>query len=163
ESPFRSLGTFGVWFPRGLLLRVAARGACRRVLEEWQSGGAAALVRAEEALLEAACARALADPELQADALTGRVVELAGAHLGAPPREALTRLLLAVEEQSQQAVAQDDPAAWANQARLRVRDWLGTGVPLPGVSAVQQRRSALTRALEAAAAELATAWDARLG
>jgi serine/threonine protein kinase len=173
-SPFRSLGTFGVWFPRGLLLRVAARGACRRILEEWQSGGQSPgsgpvghtptpLTPAEQSVLEAACARALADPELEVDALTTRVVELASGHMDAHPREALTRLLLAVEEQSQQAVAQDDPGAWANQARLRVRDWLGTGVPLPGVSAVAQRRSALTRALEAAAAELATAWDARLG
>src|SRR5262249_37448024 len=158
--PFRSLGTFGVWFPRGLLLRVAARGACRRVLEEWQSGGPDALTLAEQSVLDAAQARALADPELQPDALAARLGELATEHMDAHPREALTRLLLAVEEQSQQAGAQDDPGAWANQARLRVRDWLGSGVPLPGISAVQQRRSTLTRALETAAAVLAAQWDA---
>ena len=33
-APFRSLGTFGVWFPRGLLLRLAARSACQRLLDE---------------------------------------------------------------------------------------------------------------------------------
>ncbi len=35
--PFRSFGTYGVWFPRGLLLHLAARGACQRVLEQWQT------------------------------------------------------------------------------------------------------------------------------
>ncbi len=35
--PFRSFGTYGVWFPRGLLLHLAARGACQRILEEWQT------------------------------------------------------------------------------------------------------------------------------
>src|SRR5262249_31945351 len=31
---FRSFGTYAVWFPRGLLLRMAARGACKRVVAE---------------------------------------------------------------------------------------------------------------------------------
>src|SRR5262249_47272313 len=35
SAAFRSLGTYGVWFPRGLLLRQAARLACRRVVEGW--------------------------------------------------------------------------------------------------------------------------------
>src|SRR5205807_4484962 len=32
-TPFRSFGTYAVWFPRGLLLRLAARTACRRLLD----------------------------------------------------------------------------------------------------------------------------------
>ncbi|HLJ97361.1 MAG TPA: hypothetical protein VKU02_29650, partial [Gemmataceae bacterium] len=36
---FRSFGTYAVWFPRGLLLRLAARNACRQLLEEWQAVG----------------------------------------------------------------------------------------------------------------------------
>jgi hypothetical protein len=59
--------------------------------------------------------------------------------------------------------AQDDPRAWARQVLGKVRDWLGSGVALPGVNTVQQRRSALTRAIEAAAAQLAQDQDARLG
>src|SRR5262249_10229881 len=34
-TPFRSLGPYAVWFPRGLLLRLAARTACLRLLDEW--------------------------------------------------------------------------------------------------------------------------------
>jgi serine/threonine protein kinase len=159
-TPFRSLGTFGVWFPRGLLLRLAARTACQRLMDEWQAGHG--LAGPEQALLDAACARTTADPELLPDALGGRLGELAGAHLDAAPREALTRLLLTLEEQSKQTFAHDDPGAWARQTYGRVRDWLGSGVALPGVNVVQQRRSPLTRALEAAAAALAQEWDLRL-
>jgi hypothetical protein len=154
---FRSLGTYGVWFPRGLLLRLAARHACRQVLDEWQGEGEAT-ARAE---LEAATARALADPELHADALTVRLAELAGEHMEAPPREALTRLLGVLEEQSLQSLAHDDPGAWASQAASKVKDWLGGGVQPPGASAIAHRKSRLTRALEQAAQQLADEWDRR--
>ena len=53
----------------------------------------------------------LADPELHADALANRILELAGQQLESSPRELLTRLLAAIEEQSQQMVAHDDPGA----------------------------------------------------
>jgi hypothetical protein len=156
---FRSLGTYGVWFPRGLLLRLTARSACARVLEDWQAAGEPS-ARAE---LEAVRARVQADSELQPEVLAARVGELASAHLEGRPREVLTRLLAALEEQSQQSVAQDDPAAWARLALTRVEDWLGGGLPPPGVTAVQQRKSRLTKALEAAASKLAAEWDQRLG
>jgi hypothetical protein len=183
---FRSLGTYGIWFPRGLLLRLAARGACHRILEEWQAAGdtlppltpssrlgrkGAAEVKVDlgrtsaegaAALLEAARARVLTDPDLQPDALVNQISEAARANLDGLPREALTRLLSSIEEQSCNATAQDDPASWSRQALARVRDWLGSGVLVPGASTLQQRKSRLTRALEAAAARVAEEWDGRL-
>jgi hypothetical protein len=161
-TPFRSLGTFGVWFPRGLLLRLAARSACARLLDEWQATANDGLTRTEQSVLEAAVARVSAEPGLLPDALATRIAELAGKHLDAQPRDALTRLLLTIEEQASQSMAHDDPGAWARQALGRVRDWLGSGVSVPGVNAVQQKRSPLTRALEAAAGDLANEWDQRL-
>jgi eukaryotic-like serine/threonine-protein kinase len=155
--PFRSLGTYGVWFPRGLLLRLAARSALARLLEEWQTDGDPTAA----AELEAVHARIVADPELFPEALTEQVAERARAQLEGTPREVLTRLLASLEEQSQQMVAQDDPGVWARQAVTRVRDWLGSGLAPPGVAAIQQRKSRLTKALEASAAELAEEWDRR--
>jgi hypothetical protein len=106
----------------------------------------------------------LADPELLPDPLANRILDLAGHQLEGSPRELLTRLLAAVEEQSQQMVAQDDPAAWARQALTRVQDWLGGGLPAPGTTTLgPQRKSRLTRALEVAAAKLAEEWDQRMG
>jgi serine/threonine protein kinase len=181
--PFRSFGTYGVWFPRGLLLHLAARGACQRLLEEWQAAtlDEHALIPDKHApspldglsgagresapdLLDAAHARLVADTELLPDALANRILELAGRQLENSPRELLTHLLSAIEEQSQQMVAQDDPAAWARQALTRVQDWLGGGLQPPGTTSVgPQRKSRLTRALEGAAAKLAEQWDQRLG
>ncbi len=187
--PFRSFGTYGVWFPRGLLLHLAARGACQRLLEQWQAEtfDEYAIIADKHVappqedspssnvlddtpritahdLLEAAQARVLADPELQADALANRILELAGQQLEGSPRELLTRLLSVVEEQSKQMVAQDDPGAWARQALTRVQDWLGSGLQPPGTTAVGQRRkSRLTRALEHAASVLAEQWEQHFG
>jgi serine/threonine protein kinase len=161
-APFRSLGTFAVWFPRGLLLRSAARDACQRLMEEWQAGAGAPLTGAEQAVVHAAQARVLDDPELAPEHLATSVAELAAGHMDGPPRELLTRLLAQLESQSRETIALDDPGTWARQALQRVRDWLGTGVGLPGVSVVQQRKSNLTRALEAAGAQLAKEWEERL-
>src|SRR5205807_2605770 len=61
---FRSFGTYAVWFPRGLLLRQAAQQACIRLLQDWQGTGDPTA----QAEVEAACARALADPELRFEA-----------------------------------------------------------------------------------------------
>ncbi|HZV04217.1 MAG TPA: tubulin-like doman-containing protein [Gemmataceae bacterium] len=185
--PFRSFGTYAVWFPRGLLLHLAARGACQHLLEQWQATSldeyavipdkhaAASLDNGADLnnfadnlhitahdLLEAAQARVLADPELQTDALANRILELAANQLEGSPRELLTRLLSSIEEQSQQMVAQDDPGAWARQALTRVQDWLGSGLQPPGTTSLgPQRKSRLTRALELAASKLAEEWDKR--
>jgi hypothetical protein len=159
---FRSLGTYGIWFPRGLLLRLAARHVCQRLLEQWQTPVKDDLLSADEnALLDAAQARILADPELQRESLTRRITEAAAIPGEGEAGEALSRMLANVEEQSRQMIAHDDPAAWANQALERVRDWLGNGVTAAGVPTVHQRKSRMTKALETAAAHLVAQWEAR--
>jgi eukaryotic-like serine/threonine-protein kinase len=157
-SPFRSLGTYAVWFPRGLLLRLAAREACRRLIEEWQEVGEPT----SYAELEAADARLLADPDLTLPALTHAIEEKAGLHMEGLPGDALTQMLATVEEQSEQFIAYDDPGSWARQALVRVKDWLGSGIQPPGTSTIAQRKSRLTKALENAAVELVEEWDKRL-
>jgi serine/threonine protein kinase len=166
---FRAMGTYGVWFPRGLMLRLAARTALQRILESWQSEGPLGS-RAE---LDASHARIIADPELQPDALIARITEHAGGSLDAAPAEALTGFLTGLEEQAQQALALDDPGSWARQTVQRAREWLGSGLQTTSqeltnlrgdgaYSPIHQRKSKLTRALEAAAAALAEEWDGRL-
>jgi hypothetical protein len=157
--PFRSLGTYGVWFPRGLLLRLAAQRACRQIFEEWQATGEPTA----QAELKAAQARVLADPELLPETLLARISQLATGHLEGAPADLLMRLLVALEEQSGQ-MGQEDPAAWAPLAVGRVQEWLGNGMsPAASAQAAERgnsvaavgRKSKLTRALEMAANELA--------
>jgi hypothetical protein len=164
---FRSFGTYAVWFPRGLLLRMAARGACKRVVADWQEEGEpTALAEAD-----AACARLLADPGLRPEALQASIEENALRHLdGLAPGEALTALLAALEEQSLQFVAQDDPGNWARQALVRVQEWLGggwqahtsTGGLVSARVAGDFRKSKLSRSLDAAAQQVAEEWDEKL-
>ncbi len=160
--PFRSLGTYGIWFPRGLLLRLAARRVCQRLLEQWQAPVKEDLLLGEEgALLEAAQARLLADPELAPESLSRRIGEAAAIPTEGEPAEALTRLLANIEEQSRQMIALDDPGAWAHATLTRVRDWIGSGIAAPGAPTIHQRKSKVTRSLELAAVQLAEKWDAR--
>jgi hypothetical protein len=156
-TPFRSFGTYGVWFPRGLLLRLAGREICRRLLEEWQAG-AEPTATAE---IEAACARVLADPDLRPEALQAHIEQAAQDQMEGPASEALSRLLVALEEQAQQSFAHDDPGNWARQAVTRLREWFGAGLAAVG-EAGEWRKSQLSRALEGAAQKLAQKWDSRL-
>jgi serine/threonine protein kinase len=158
RSAFRALGTYGVWFPRGLLLRLAARQSCHLLLEEWQQEGDP--TAPDE--LEAACARMSSEPEWRPEALVDRLGDLVAPMLDDRPADQLTKLLVSLEEQAGQFVARDDPGSWARQALNRVKDWLGSGVQQPGVPTLQQRKSRLTRALELAASQLAEQRDAQL-
>jgi serine/threonine protein kinase len=160
-TPFRSMGTYAVWFPRGLLLRLAARRACVRLLRDWQAEGETTA----GAEVEAACARILADPGLRPEVLAGRIEEMAAVMLEGNAGEVLTGLLANLEEQSQQLIAQDDPGGWSRQAVSRVHEWLGHGLR-PGQEenrcAGQWGKSRLTRALETASQKLSEEWIKRL-
>jgi serine/threonine protein kinase len=160
-TPFRSFGTYAVWFPRGLLLRLAARQACRRLIEDWM----AADTPTAEAEVEAACARALAEPGLRPEALTAQIEETASAgphtDLTGTPAEVLTALLTNLEEQSQQSVALDDPGNWSRQALSRVRELVGSSSDSVSEGA-DWRKSRLRRALTATAQKVAEKWDQEL-
>lgn len=163
-TSFRSFGTYAVWFPRGLLLRLVARQACRQLIEEWQAPGEPTA----QAEVDAACARVLADAELRAESLSMEIEEAACTSLGGTPADALTSLLAKLEEQSQQSVALDDPSSWVRQAVARVRELVAAGTatdaagPANGTSLGEWRKSRLSRALAAAAEQVAEQWDSRL-
>lgn len=178
-TPFRTFGTYSVWFPRGLVLRLAARQACRRIVEEWQAQpGRDSSIRQRRTLVTdvgptdtpevtAVCARAMADPGLLPEALTSRLEDIAARSLEGSPAEALTRLLGSLEDQAQQHVALDDPGSWAKSAVRRVQEWLGPGLsqtsdPRVALFQTEWRKSKLNRALEAGADQMAEQWEARL-
>ncbi len=163
-APMRSFGTYSIWFPRGLLLRLAARHACRRLIEGWMADGAEQV--AEPARVEVAkfLAQVEEDPTLQAQSLAGKMENLAQAgsptDAGTSPGEVLAGILAKLEEQHGQPLAQDDPTNWAKQALNRVRDFVGTGNDDGEVN--EWRKTRLTRTLSAAASKLAEQWDSKL-
>jgi hypothetical protein len=152
---FRSFGTYAVWFPRGLLLRLAAEQACGKLLAEWQ----AAEEPTSQAELEAACARAVADRGLRFEAVCARIEEAASGEEGSPAAT-LTSVLSHLEEQSQQGLALDEPGGWARQAVCRLEECVG--VQGTSVHDSSWRKSKLNRALGRAAQKLAAEWERRL-
>jgi hypothetical protein len=164
-ASFRSFGTYAVWFPRGLLLRLAARLACRKTIEGWLAcqEGPRGAPPAVPLPVAQACERLMADPGLRPEALVRRIEEasrgLLLTDLASSPAEALTGLLATLEEQSGHMVAQEEPVSWGRQASNRVRDWVGTAEP--GDDLHDWRKSRLTRTLTAAAQKAAEEWNAR--
>src|SRR5262249_3955372 len=152
-TPFRSFGTFSVWFPRGLMLRLAARQACARLLQDWERQGDAEASSPETETLR----KALADPALEFKALRARIEETARLPNEGKPGEALTGFLWQLEEQSMQPQAQDDPGAWAQQAMSRLQEWVGSSMMSAHDSSWRQSR--LARALTAAVQIVGKEWD----
>jgi hypothetical protein len=153
---FRSFGTYAVWFPRGLLLRLAARQACVRLLGDWQTIGEPTAI----AEVESACARALADPELRFEAACAQIEKEAARKFDNNLLGALSGLLASLEEQTMEGVAQDDPGAWARHAVGLLQDLVGTSYRPEHESG--WRRSRLGRALAEAIQKVAGEWDKKL-
>jgi hypothetical protein len=161
-APMRSFGTFAVWFPRGLLLHLAAKHACRKVLDGWLASGDSHLSELTRQQLAQLISRTVADPALQAETLAERIEESTQAgsalEVGQTPGEVLAALLVKLEEQLMQPLAQDDPGNWAKQALTRVREWVGAGGELD-YEINEWRKTRLTRSLGVAAQKLAEEWE----
>ena len=160
-APLRSFGTFAVWFPRGLLLHVAARQACKRLIEQWIAVGPTALNEAEQEEIQAYIAKMTKQPDFLPDALAKRIEDATQAgsptDQGNTPGEVLAGMLAKLEEQILQPIAQEDPANWTKQALTRIKDWLGT---VEGDTDLGDwRKTRLTRALAGAAQKVADEWD----
>ncbi len=161
NAPLRSFGTFAVWFPRGLLLHVAARQACKRLIEQWIAVGPMSLSHDEEAEIQAYIAKLVKLPDFMPPALAQRIEKNTQAGTptepGNTPGEVLAGMLAKLEEQLLQPLAQEDPANWAKQALTRIKDWLGAG---EGESDLGEwRKTRLTRALASASQKVADEWD----
>jgi len=163
-GPMRSFGTYSIWFPRGLLLRLAARYACRRLIEGWMATGEDQVAEPVQGEVARFLEKLEADPGLQPEPVAERIASLAQAgsptDAGTTPGEVLAGILGKLEEQHMQPLAQEDPVNWGKQALNRVRDFVGTGVDDGEVN--EWRKTKLTRALSAAALKVAEQWDHKL-
>jgi eukaryotic-like serine/threonine-protein kinase len=156
ETPFRSFGTFSVWFPRGLMLRLAARQACALLLQRWEAADG----YVDTDTIGDVCKEAVADAELDYENVLNRIDDTAQLPNEGKPGESLTGFLWQLEEQSMQPFAQDTPGQWAQEAVTRLQEWVGAAF----VSAQDSswRQSRLARALNGAVQLLSKEWDERL-
>jgi eukaryotic-like serine/threonine-protein kinase len=160
-AALRSFGTFAVWFPRGLLLHVAARQACRRLIEQWIAQGPGSLKDHEINEIQQYVAKLAKLREFTPDELGRRIEQEAQAGTptdqGNTPAEVLTGMLVKLDEQAMQPLAGEDPANWCRQALTRVKDWLGSAEVEGELG--EWRKTKLTRALSASAQKIAEEWE----
>src|SRR5439155_6357228 len=131
------------------------------LLAQWQASEEAQAI----AEIDATCSRLLADHGVRPEALSARIEETTAGTLEAKPADFLSRILSTLQEQTSQSVAHDDPASWAKQAVVRIKDMFGQsaqneaahdGQPFGG------RKSKYVRALQQAVLQVADQWSNHL-
>jgi eukaryotic-like serine/threonine-protein kinase len=153
--PFRSFGAAGIWFPRGLMLRAAARIMCQRMLLDWQDSGP--LHAGAYKPVDDLSSKMQVTPALQPDAVTARLEKQAT--VGGPPfNDVLAALLDELERDLPNGL--EDAPAWAKKAHDRVTDWIGSFGEETGANSFLQNR--VTRALNQAAHDLSNEFINRL-
>jgi eukaryotic-like serine/threonine-protein kinase len=151
--PFRGFGTATVWYPRGLLLHVAARMACARMLGLWRAKDPPNALPEIEAAATAATAAAGLTPET----VLAEMDNDAALPGEGTPAEAVERLLASLEVQ---AASTGDAGQWSAQALERVKEWAGSGaVPDPDSP---WQKSRFFRPLQLAAKQLAGKYAQRM-
>jgi hypothetical protein len=153
HTPFRSFGAAGIWFPRGLMLRSAARIMCQRILMEWQDPGPLQSCAPVEDL----CSKMQATPALQPDAITNRLEKTACGAQGTF-QEGLGALLNEFESDVENAL--EDAPTWAKKVMDRLTNWVGTSGLEDGTASYLHSR--VTRVLNQAVQDLGNEFAARL-
>ncbi len=149
---FRSFGTGGVWFPRGLLLRSASRHICERLILQWQASASAAPKGLAEVVQ-----KILAEPALKAERVAAEIDRLVREGEGAPG-DLSAGLLAGLEKKLFSAEA---PATWGREAFDAVINLVGVKGSRDPADAV--RTGKLTRVYTAAVNSLGDAWVKKLG
>ncbi|HEY8503135.1 MAG TPA: tubulin-like doman-containing protein, partial [Gemmataceae bacterium] len=155
QTPFRGFGTYSVWFPRGLLLREAARQMAERLIEDWQAPG----VESSDAPIDSICEGVLGDPGLQPESLREQLQAEAEAAGDSAPAQLVQALLEQLEEEAGPA-GLGDAAEWAQRALDRVHETVGMRPGSELESAYQRGRT--TRVWNEASRRLAETWGKHL-
>lgn len=138
SSVFRSFGTQSIWFPRGLLLRAAARTVCDKLVQEWQHPD----LLGSSAEIDAVCARALTDRGLQWEQLSQQLERAAYSPEGTPS-EIVARLLAEMSEDSERAEVINNPGFWAQHAVEQFEEWIGSRAAAGESSVLRRSRFSL--------------------
>ncbi|HMP60882.1 MAG TPA: tubulin-like doman-containing protein [Gemmatales bacterium] len=141
DSPFRSFGAYTIWFPRGLMLRVAARLGSERMINAWLNPQ---LDHSWQDAIHSACDQLLSDPLFANETLIQRLEQAAATPAEGTPSQALTFFLTTLENQAEMATARDDPANWCAESLRRIKEWVG-GSSAPRGDTSDWQKSRLNR------------------
>ncbi|MDB5307354.1 MAG: hypothetical protein JWO38_1556 [Gemmataceae bacterium] len=152
RSPFRGFGTYGVWFPRGLLLRAAAQKICVGLVREWHADA----FPADTTRIDQLVAQVGADPRLKPEVVQKLIEQEMPRGPEGTPAEQIERWLHGLEGQVEATARRSEAGAWARGAWDQARDFVG--VRPTSEQDITVRRGRLGRALDEAVRRAATVW-----
>lgn len=119
---FRSYGTYNVWYPRGLMLRIASRQAAQRLIRFWLQEEPTARHEA----IKQECTALLDEQTWQPDAIAMRVEQVAMDQGGeGTPAQMIESFLASTAAQSDTPFARTEPGNWCRDTLQRMREWVG--------------------------------------
>src|SRR5262249_11390744 len=152
RSPFRGFGTYGVWFPRGLLLRAAAQKICTSLIREWHLDAPPH----QPERIEAVVNQIVADPRLKPDAVQKPIEQEAPRGPEGGPAEQIERWLTGLEGQIESTARRQEAGVWARNVWDQAREFIGTRPT--SETEITVRRSRVSKALDVAIGRAADMW-----
>jgi serine/threonine protein kinase len=152
RSPFRTFGTYGVWFPRGLLLRSAAQKISLKLLKTWRTDSPPADCSEVDHLVRDVVSDQRLKPDEVQQLIEGESIR--GSEGG--PSEQIERWLNGLEGQVNPQARRTEAGAWARMVWEQARDLIGMRPMTEQDSTV--RRSRLSKLMDEAIKRAADAW-----
>jgi hypothetical protein len=152
RTPFRGFGAFGVWFPRGLLLRAAAHALCGRLVREWAAAGEPH----DPSEADALAGRARKDPRFAPDEVRQLIDRDTPRGPEGGAANQVERWLRGLEGQLDNPSRSHDPGAWAAAAWDQARELVGLRPAGPADSSVGRGR--VGKPLDTGIAKAAERW-----
>ena len=152
RSPFRTFGTYGVWFPRGLLLRAAAQKICLRLLKVWREDAPPQDMSPVDTIV----AQVTGDSRLRPDLVQQQIEREAVRGPDGGPSDQIERWLTGLEGQLTPTARRPDAGLWSRGVWEQARDLIGNRPSGDLETAI--RRSRLNKLLEDAIKRVADGW-----
>jgi len=152
RTPFRTFGTYGVWFPRGLMLRSAAQRIGTTLLKTWR----APMPPSPSPHAEQVFQKVTADPRLKPEMVQQQLDQEFMRGPDGAAGEQIERWLTGLEGQISPTAKSSEAARWARNVWDQARDMIGSRPTNENDSSVS--RSRLSKVLEDAIKRAADVW-----
>ncbi|MBA4190570.1 MAG: hypothetical protein C0467_21495 [Planctomycetaceae bacterium] len=152
RTPFRTFGTYGVWFPRGLMLRSSAHRIALTLLKAWRE----TTPTSEPPQVEEIYQRITSDSRLKPDMVQQQLDQEFMRGPDGAAGEQIERWLTGLEGQINPTARSSEASKWSRSVWDQARDLIGSRPTNENDSTVA--RSRLSKVLEDAIKRAAEAW-----
>jgi hypothetical protein len=152
RTPFRTFGTYGVWFPRGLMLRAAAQRISLTLLKKWRE----VVAPTGSSQIDQVVQQAMSDPRLKPENVQQQLDQEFMRSPDGAAGEQIERWLTGLEGQISPTARSSEASKWSRTVWDQARDLIGSKPTNENDSTVT--RSRLSKVLEDAIKRAAEAW-----